>query len=394
MNVTLIVADAPTASYAAVFTSNAFCGAPVTLGRRRMHEGLPLQALCINNKVSNVCAAGDGVADAETVCSAVAAALDLPGGSSSVLPSSTGVIGWKLPVDAMVKAVPDAVGDLQRDSLLPAAKGIMTTDRYPKLRSVEACGGRLVGIAKGAGMIEPNMATMLSFILTDLDVPRSELQRMLAAAADSSFNCMSVDADQSTSDTLVCISSATTPLKASRDQEALAEFEGALRQLCEELSGDVARNGEGTSHVIRVRVSGSPTREIARGVGKAVVNSPLFKTAVAGNDPNVGRLVGAVGSYLGRAAPELELGGVSMRLGGRTIFKQGSFDLDSEAEAELSAHLKQALITGEGGVSLPYPPHERCVEVEVELGNGDEAITVVGSDLTREYVDINADYRS
>ena len=168
----------------------------------------------MNNKISNVCSEGSGVGDAEAVCDAAAASLGLKGGDA-VLPCSTGVIGWRLPLDSMVFAMPELAESLQGDSLLPAARAIMTTDRYPKLRAQPAAGGRVCGIAKGAGMIEPNMATMLAFVLTDVAIPRGEMQRMLRAAADASFNCMSVDADQSTSDTLVCVSSNRVPLPAT-----------------------------------------------------------------------------------------------------------------------------------------------------------------------------------
>jgi len=322
----------------------------------------------------------------------VASALDLEGGASAVIPSSTGVIGWALPVEQMVDALPEAIAALQAETALPAARGIMTTDRFPKLRAASACGGRVVAIAKGAGMVEPNLATMLAFVLTDIDVPRSALQPMLERAAGVSFNCISVDADQSTSDTLVCLSSAMTPLPEG--DAALAEFETALTAVLTDLAADVVRNGEGTSHVMRVAVSGAPTEELARGVGKAVVNSNLFKTAVAGNDPNVGRLVGAVGSYLGRVAPDLSLVDCTMTLGGLPIFSGGKFELDPEREAILSAHMRDALLTDSAGTSLAYPPHERYVEIAIDLAIGEGACIVYGSDMTEEYVHINADYRS
>ena len=177
MSLTLLVPDAPTELFGAVFTQNAFPGAPIIVGRGRLAEP-SLGAIVINNKISNVCAAGDGVADSERLCGAVAAALGLPG-ATAVLPSSTGVIGWRLPVDQMLEAVPSAVATLQAESALPAATGIMTTDLYPKVWSAELHGGgRVVGIAKGAGMIEPNMATMLAYIITDVAVPRELLREV------------------------------------------------------------------------------------------------------------------------------------------------------------------------------------------------------------------------
>ncbi|UIZ27075.1 hypothetical protein KXD40_001555 [Peronospora effusa] len=164
MTLTLIKPVKPTSLFAAVFTQNAFPGAPVLVGRKRLQEP-KLGAILINNKISNVCASGGGVADAEEVCDNLSKHLRLDGGTQ-VLPCSTGVIGWRIPVDEMVENLPKLIKNLQSDSVLPAAEGIMTTDLYPKIRSIDVCGGRIVGIAKGAGMIEPNMATMLSYILT------------------------------------------------------------------------------------------------------------------------------------------------------------------------------------------------------------------------------------
>lgn len=400
MNLTLLALDAPTEDWAAVFTRNRFPGAPVKVGKTRLAAGGALQAVVVNNKISNVCAADDGVAASEAVCRGVASALSLTGGADAVLPMSTGVIGWRLPVDDMLQELPTAAAALTVGSALPAAQSIMTTDRFPKLRSVQACGGTLVGFAKGAGMIEPDMATMLAFVLTDVAVPCDALRPMLRRAADASFNAASVDADQSTSDTLVCLSSGAQLGAAPLDAAGCEAFEAALTELCAQLAEDVVRNGEGTTHVIRVTVRGAPTDDLARGAGKAVINSPLFKSAVAGNDPNVGRLVSAVGSYLGRAAPDVDLSACTMAMGGQTIFKNGEFALDAKTEDELYEHMLGACLvapTPPGGAkpaSLPYPPHERCVEIEVDLGVGDGACVVHGSDLTHEYVSINADYRS
>jgi glutamate N-acetyltransferase/amino-acid N-acetyltransferase len=393
MNLTLIALDKPTEDWAAVFTRNRFPGSPVKVGKARLAAGSALQAVVVNNKISNVCAAGDGVAASEEVCRGAAEVLGLAGGSEAVLPLSTGVIGWRLPVEQMVGALPQAAAALATGSALPAAKSIMTTDRFPKLRSAKACGGSLVGFVKGAGMIEPDMATMLAFVLTDVVVPRAALQPMLRRVADRSFNCASVDSDQSTSDSFVCLSSGAAG-GAPLDAAGLEEFEAELTAMCELLSQDLVRNGEGTTHVIRVRVDGAPSEDLARNIGKAVVNSPLFKSAIAGNDPNVGRLVSSVGDFLGRAAPDLPLDACSMRFGGRTIFENGAFAIDPASEDAIHEQLLDSLLTGDNKESLPYPPHERCVEIEVSLGAGNCACTVHGSDLTQEYVSINADYRS
>src|SRR6185369_6652831 len=203
MNLTLLALDRPTPDFAAVFTRNAFPGAPIIVGRQRLGEPT-LGAVVVNNKVSNVCAP-DGVAAAERVCAAVAGGLGLE--ARQVLPSSTGVIGWRLPVEAMVAALPGALSTLARGSVLPAAQGIMTTDLYPKVRRAQVGGGSIVGFAKGAGMVEPNMATMLVYLLTDLVVPREALRAALRRAVNRSFNLITVDSDTSTSDTVVALSS-------------------------------------------------------------------------------------------------------------------------------------------------------------------------------------------
>mmetsp|Transcript_127404 Transcript_127404/g.318058 ORF Transcript_127404/g.318058 Transcript_127404/m.318058 type:complete len:560 (-) Transcript_127404:231-1910(-) len=388
MNLTVICADEPTEAYAAVFTKNAFPGAPILVGRKRLQAGAPLQAIVINNKVSNVFPANGGESASEAVCKAAADALNLPGGASSVLPSSTGVIGWQLPTSELVEAMPQAVTTLQADSILPAARGIMTTDRYPKVSSVEfPGGGRLVGIAKGAGMIEPDMATMLCFLLTDVELPesgRDALQSLLADATRVSFNSCSVDGDESTSDTVALLSSGRVP-GPSKDV-----FSAALRAVCQELAAQVVRNGEGTRHVIRVAVTGAADDATALRVAKAVVNGPLFKSAVAGNDPNVGRLVGKVGQALGSEGAAMAQGCIC-RIGGEVIFEGGQFTLDGEKELRLAGHLKAAEMASES----KFPPHGRVVDVQVELGGGGSGKAIVlGSDLTKEYVEINSDYRS
>jgi glutamate N-acetyltransferase/amino-acid N-acetyltransferase len=391
MTMTVIALERPSAAFAALFTKNAFPGAPVIIGRERLVEPT-LAAVVVNNKISNVCAPG-GVQTAERICAAAAQALGV--GARQVLPSSTGVIGWTLPEDAMLAALPKACGSLQSASVLPAAEGIVTTDLYPKIRRRDLAGGAIVGIAKGAGMIEPNLATMLVYVLTDLAVPRDTLRTALARAGDASFNCMSIDSDTSTSDTVVALSSGAVPCPDA------AAFERALTEVCMELAEDIARNGEGVHHVLRVAVSGAPDREIARGIGKSVVNSPLFQCAVCGNDPNVGRLVAAIGKYVGARHPGLDLSRARLRMGGREIMANGAFHLDPETERTLVAHLAAAELYASAepkdGVFTPpidYPPHERRVEIEVDLDAGDAACTVIGTDRSHEYISENADYRS
>jgi glutamate N-acetyltransferase / amino-acid N-acetyltransferase len=391
MTLTLIALDKPTPDFAAMFTKNAFPGAPVIVGRQRLQEPV-LGAIIINNKISNVCAPG-GVETSERVCTETAKLLGLP--ATAVLPSSTGVIGWGLPAGDMIARLPQAVAALAPGSIMPAAAGIVTTDLYPKVRSASVGGGRIVGIAKGAGMIEPNMATMLVYILTDLAVPRETLRALLTKTVNASFNRISIDSDTSTSDTVALVSSG---LVACDDPTA---FENALALVCRDLAEDVVRNGEGVRHVIRVAVTHAATPSLAVALGKAIVNAPLFKCAVAGNDPNVGRLVQAIGKHVGAHAPDTDLSKLRASIGGIEIFAEGTFRLNPEKETALVAHLKQAELyasqpTSDGAYAPPvdYPPHERCVEIDVDLGSGDAQATVFGGDLTHEYVSENADYRS
>ncbi len=391
MTLTLLALDRPTADFAAVFTRNAFPGAPVIVGRKRLGEA-SLGAVIINNKISNVCAPG-GVEASEQLCAETGRLLGLT--ANQVLPCSTGVIGWTLPVDAMITALPGAVAALRGGSLLPAAEGIVTTDLYPKVRRVAVGGGSIVGMAKGAGMIEPNLATMLIYILTDVAISRAQLRAMLARAVDASFNAISVDSDTSTSDTVVVLSSGRVPC------EDLGAFERGLHALCRDLAEDVVRNGEGVRHVIRVAVKNAASPALARALGKAVVNAPLFKCAVAGNDPNVGRLVQAIGKHVGAHAPGTDLSKLRARMGGVEIFAHSVFQLSPEKESALVVHLRQAELyasapptNGVFAAPIDFPPHERCVELEIDVGNGAASATVIGGDLTHEYVSENADYRS
>jgi len=392
MRVTLLALDAASPAFGATFTRNAFPGAPVLAGRRRL-EAPALGAIVVNNKVSNVCAPG-GVQAAERVCAEAARLLGLE--PDEVLPSSTGVIGWRLPVDAMIEALPRAAAALGGGSALPAAEAIMTTDLYPKVRRAAVGEGSIVGIAKGAGMIEPNLATMLVYLLTDLDVTRAALRAALAEAVEASFNCISVDSDTSTSDTVVALSS------RRRGAPPAGAFAEGLARVCGDLAEDVVRNGEGVHHVMRVTVCGARTFDEARGVGKAVVNSPLLKAAVNGNDPNVGRLLCAVGKHVGAAGIPVDPARVTMRVGGEVVLADGAMALDPKKEVRLVAHMAAAELyasaTPVDGMTfrppLDYPPHERRVEIAIDLGIGTASCAVLGADLTHEYVTENADYRS
>jgi glutamate N-acetyltransferase/amino-acid N-acetyltransferase len=392
MNLAILSLERPTPSFALKLTRNAFPGAPVLIGRRRL-AAPRLAAVVVNNKVSNVCAPG-GLEAAELVCTETARALGVA--PDEVLPSSTGVIGWRLPVREMVAAVPQACSALQGRTILPSAEAIMTTDLYPKVRRADLAGGAIVGIAKGAGMIEPDLATMLVFLLTDLDVPRDELREALDEAVEASFHAITVDSDTSTSDMVALLSSGQRPAPPP------GRFREALTRVCRDLAEDVVRNGEGVHHVIRIRVSGAPDHACARGVGKAIANSPLFQCAVNGNDPNVGRLLCAVGKYVGAHGLSLDSTRFRFRMGGEVLLEDGIMRLDPGREERLTRHLRSAELyasrSPEDGLTfkppIAHPPHERAVELEIDLAAGTAAAEVLGADRSHEYITENADYRS
>jgi glutamate N-acetyltransferase/amino-acid N-acetyltransferase len=237
---------------------------------------------------------------------------------------------------------------------------------------------------------------MLVFLLTDLAVPREELRAALDEAVEASFHAITVDSDTSTSDMVVLLSS------GRRGAPPRDRFRAALTQVCRDLAEDIVRNGEGVHHVIRIRVSGAPDRGSARGVGKAVANSPLFQCAVNGNDPNVGRLLCAVGKYVGSLGLPLDASRFRFRMGGEVILEDGVMCLDPGREERLARHLRAAELYAsrppQDGLTfkptVAHPPHERAVELEIDLASGDATAEVLGADRSHEYITENADYRS
>ena len=381
MNVSAIVLDKSTPAFAATLTRNLFPGAPIRIMRERLNER-NVRGILINNRISNVCTES-GVKDAEKVLEEFGRLFDVP--ASEMLPASTGIIGWRLPVDEMVSSLPILREELKPHSILGVARGIMTTDLYPKVRAAEVGEGRIVGIAKGAGMIEPNMATLLVFLLTDLSMEREELRNIHGDVIERTFNRISVDSDQSTSDMSVVLSSGAKPSPGA------SSFRDGLYAVCKALAEDVVRNGEGTSHVIRAVVTRAPDQAIAVGLGKAVINSPLVKTAVFGDDPNVGRVVMAVGDFLGSVTNGIDPGNMRVSIGGYPVFEKGSFSLDNDKETAVNRHMREARLDPE---HCRYPAHNRLVEIEIDLDSGAATTEVTGSDLSYEYVRENADYRT
>ncbi len=383
MRLSLIVMDQASQSFATMFTRNAFPGAPIVVGKKISAAGF-VQGILINNKVSNV-GTENGVADSERLTGEVCKQLGLEG--NYILPSSTGIIGWSLPAETMSQAIPTLCDQLGTASAADLAQAIMTTDSFAKAVTVKVGEGSITGIAKGAGMIEPNLATMLVFLMTDLSQGRPAMESCLSQAVEASFNCISIDSDQSTSDTCVLLSSRKKP-GVSADL-----FAEALGKVCNELAAQIVRNGEGTSHVLRVSARGFGDYQQCRDLAKAIVNSPLVKTAVYGNDPNVGRIIAAAGDFLGNRGHSLDASRLRIFLGDYEVFSAGSFKISSETEKNLSDMLLQARIDPD---VHGYPQHERYVDIKLIMGedNRGNVAVVLGSDLGYEYVRENADYRS
>lgn len=347
---------------AALFTKNHFPGAPIVLGRETMHGGV-LRAIVANSKCSNVATGARGVEDARRM--AAAAAREVGTSPDRVLVSSTGVIGVPLPIEKIEQGLVGMSRDLSSDPLV-GAEGIMTTDTHPKALSLSVGPATIAWVAKGSGMIEPNLATMLAYIFTDAALGAATLDRLLREAAHVSFNMLSVDSDTSTSDTCVLMANG---MAGPVDEQA---FAAALRAGCVRMTEILARDGEGAQHLVRVNVRGAANDNEARRVAKSLVNSPLVKTMVHGADPNVGRLLMAVGKcfdcHIRPDATDAWINGYAVVQGGRRL----AFDDDVVRRALAAEN----------------------VDLDVALGVGDASATAYGCDLTAGYISENAAYYS
>ncbi|HEY7218450.1 MAG TPA: bifunctional glutamate N-acetyltransferase/amino-acid acetyltransferase ArgJ [Candidatus Binatia bacterium] len=346
---------------AAMFTRNRFPGSPVIVGKKHIANGFA-QALVINSKNANVAMGKQGLDNAIETCQIVAEELGVD--PYDVLPFSTGVIGRPLPMDKIRAGLSGIRDELKPDNLKLAAEAIMTTDKYPKYFSCRVGSAIIAGIAKGAGMIEPNMATMLVYLMTDADLPKAAMKPMLRRAVDRTFNSMSIDTDTSTSDTVVLVANGLA------GKVKLGQFEKGLMQVCEYLVKEIARSGEGATKLITVDVHRAKTAAQAKRVAKSVANSPLVKTAVYGCDPNWGRVIMAVGKTFDRSIDPAK---VTIRFGDTNVFKQGS-----PVECDLEA-LRQYLGQPE-------------VFIGIDLGIGKASARVWGCDLTEGYIKENAYY--
>jgi glutamate N-acetyltransferase/amino-acid N-acetyltransferase len=357
----LFVSEADAAA-AAIFTRNHFPGAPVTVGRETIRAGC-LRAIVVNSKVSNVATGERGIGDVRRM--AAAAASEIGTSADRILVSSTGVIGVRLPIEKIETGLRGMCAELQDDPLVGAA-GIMTTDTHPKALSASVGNATITWVAKGSGMIEPAMATMLSYIFTDARIDAPVLHRMLVEAARVSFNMLSVDTDTSTSDTCAILANGL-----AGDVPASA-FQETLNAGCIRMAEILARDGEGATHLIRATVRGAATDDEARRVAKSLVNSPLVKTMVHGADPNVGRLLMAVGKCF---ECTIHPGTTDAWINGHQVVRGGS-RLDFE-DATVRAALR-----------------DEVVDLEVSLGVGEATARAYGCDLTKGYIEENAAYYS
>jgi glutamate N-acetyltransferase/amino-acid N-acetyltransferase len=361
---------------AGVFTQNRFCAAPVQLCRDHLAGGKGIRALVINTGIANAGTGEPGMLAARETCAAVGKLLGI--GAEQVLPFSTGVILEPLPVDRLKAGLPAALADLKADNWHAAAHAIMTTDTVAKAASrTVAVNGKKVtisGVSKGAGMIRPNMATMLGFVATDAGIAQPLLDGLVKEAADASFNCITVDGDTSTNDSFVMIASGQSGAQFASDSDAgWAEVRAAIIAVSVELAQAIVRDGEGATKFITVAVEGGKDSDECRKVGYAIGHSPLVKTAFFASDPNLGRILAAIG-YAGIA--DLDVAGVKVWLDDVLVAEKGG-RAAAYREDDGARVMKQAEIT-----------------VRVDLGRGNAAARVYTCDFSYDYVKINADYRS
>lgn len=372
----LLIELAESATCAGVFTRNAFCAAPVVVARRHLNERSP-RYLLVNSGNANAGTGQQGMQDALTCCQAVA---DLSGcESNQVVPFSTGVIGENLPVDRIVNAIPVALKGLEHSGWEAAARAIMTTDTRMKLVSrqfeVNGITATVTGIAKGSGMIRPDMATMLAYIATDLGVERHLLQQCLEEAIKPSFNSITVDGDTSTNDACILVASGTASLETIADSasETYTKLCEAVTDICIRLAREIVRDAEGATKLVQVQVEQAGNEHEAREVAYTIAHSPLVKTALFASDPNWGRILAAVGRS---RVEQLDIDQVEIWLDDVCIVRDGGRAPDYTEVA--------------GQMVLDQPEFT----IRVNLGRGEVETRVLTCDLSYDYVKINAEYRT
>jgi glutamate N-acetyltransferase/amino-acid N-acetyltransferase len=368
-----LVEACPGTTAAAVFTKNRVMAAPLVVDRAALAASRGrIRAVIVNSGNANCATGKAGVKACERVCQQLGHLLGVP--SEAVFPSSTGIIGVLLPVEKIISALPElAAGrNTTQQAIAGFAHAIMTTDTRPKLAFAEFPSKRasvkVLGIAKGAGMIHPQLATMLVYLFTDVAATPAELRRALRKACDTTFNCMSIDGDTSTNDTVLLLASGKTGLRLNR-ASIRKKFAEAVSQVCQSLAEQIVSDGEGVRHVIRLSIEQARNQQEARRVARTVAHSLLVKTAWAGADPNWGRILAAVG----RSGVDINPERVSIQIGDQTVCRNGVGCVFDEKRAH------QALAKSRS-------------QIRVQLGRGRGSTAFLTTDLTAEYVRINADY--
>ncbi|AHN22303.1 MULTISPECIES: bifunctional glutamate N-acetyltransferase/amino-acid acetyltransferase ArgJ [Lysinibacillus] len=357
-----VIMSSTVANAAAMFTQSKFCGAPIPIGKENVANG-KLQCFVINSKNANVATGEEGIRNVQEIVNLVAQELAIA--PENILPSSTGVIGHQLPMDKIKNGIINLKEQLVEGGLEKSAQAIMTTDTYPKCKICKVGNATLVGIAKGSGMIEPNMATMLSYFVTDAEIPAATLQTIFKEAVNHSFNMVSVDTDTSTSDTVAIMANG---LAGKVD---IKQFTEALNNMSIDLAKEIARDGEGATKLVEVTVNASSSFAQAKKVAKSIVNSPLVKTAIFGKDANWGRIAMAIG----KCEDEVDLNPENISIYfGETLIYQGK-PIDTVDLSVIQEYLENSEI-----------------QIKVSLGLGKEEATVWGCDLSYDYVKINGSY--
>ena len=375
----LVMKLAETATVAGVFTKNRFCAAPVQICQANLAQlsaGKPIRALVINTGNANAGTGEEGLQRAKSVCAALAQQMGVE--AQQILPFSTGVILEPLPADRIIAGLPQAIGNLKADNWFNAAESIMTTDTQPKAASrTLTIGGKQVvmtGISKGAGMIKPNMATMLGFLAFDAKLPQALLNQLVKDAADYSFNCITIDGDTSTNDSFILMATGAGELEiTSADSEEYKQLAAAVTDLSQHLAHQIVRDGEGATKFIEVAVEDGKSVEECRQIAYSIGHSPLVKTAFFASDPNLGRILAAIG-YAG--IDDLDVSRINLWLDDVWVAKDGGRNPDYREEDGQRVMKKAEIV------------------VRVKLARGAAKASIWTCDLSHDYVSINADYRS
>ena len=383
----LVIEIAEGSSVSGVFTQNRFCAAPVTLCKKHLvavknNAVVSIKALVINTGNANAGTGKQGMLDAVTTCQSLAEIMAIP--VESILPFSTGVILEHLPMNKLLAGLPSAVANLTTNNWADAAWSIMTTDVAPKAYSTSVEVGseqiNITGISKGAGMIHPNMATMLGYVATDANITQSLLDEITKEIADLSFNCISVDGDTSTNDSFIVIATGKSKAVAikGRNDEGFDEVYNALLETSQYLAKAIVRDGEGATKFLTITVNGALSIDEAKTIGFSIGKSPLVKTAMFASDPNLGRVLAAIG-YASRECESL-------------------VDLDTE---QLELYFGDVLVAEKGGRAASYQEeegqtimNEAEIDITVQLHRGNESATIWTCDFSYDYVKINAEYRT